>query len=458
MTTPVTVLGASGSTVTIPFTSAVNAAAAQSALYKISQLVLSTSLEQYQYPGSGSVPAPSLLGGVVISGSSPVNTGPLPAYEFSVVSNSTAIVSTVVGGATPVAVTLPGTTVTGAFNPMTVASGTSGIMFLNVSTNAKIFLGGGSNFIYERDANAKAEINADSGSTYVEAKQGATTINAFAGAGVVVQEGGSGSVVMNASEGSSSFLVMGGDATGMATLNGSAGTSFTYYGIDGAKTLINPGAADVTVVGNLNGDTSGTTTLFGGTGTAHVYGGTGYFKGGTGGANELGSSTVAGGTTLVGAHDGDVLYNAGKGNMLIAGAGAETLVGIQDSTAAGGSKFQLGVGGQTTVFGDAAGGNSFYLNAGLGLIDGDGSATTHSAANFYSVLTGGGTDVVFGFISGLDQFSRTYSTGTPTVSSLTYYDANSSTIFGAHAGTELILSDSTKVDFYDVQVKTTDIT
>ena len=473
MATNVTVLGASGSTVTIPFTSAANAAAAQTALYKISQLVQASVLTQYQYPGTGTVPAPALLGGVVVSGATPVNVGALPTNTWSMVNNADNAVPTVVGlaGGGTVAATLPGTTVVGAFTPMTVASGTSGIMFLNVSSNAEVYLGGGNNYIYERDAAAKAVIGVDAGTSYIEAQMGATTINAFDGAGMLVQAGGTGSTLINAQGGQTSFWVYSDTSGGAAvTLTGaSAGSKITYVGTNHASTFLNPGAGDITVFGSFGGDSTGTATLFGGTaalggatvtapaftGAATVYGGTGYFAGGTGGANLMHTSTVTASTTLVGGHDGDTLYNHAAGNFLISGAGAETLFGVQDTTT-GGSNFQLSS-GDTTVFGDALGGNHFFLGAGLGLIEGS-WANTHAIANYYSVANGGGSTLVTDFISGLDKFSVSLSAGAPSVSSLTYYAAGAGgSPFGSHDGTALVLSDSTKVYFYDTQVKTTDL-
>ena len=55
--------------------------------------------------------------------------------------------------------------------------------------------------------------------------------------------------------------------------------------------------------------------------------------------------------------------------VLIAGAGAETLSGFSVEASVGGAAYFAG-GGDATIFGNAGGGNGFGLGAGVSQIDG----------------------------------------------------------------------------------------
>lgn len=443
MTTSVTVLGASGSTVTIPFTSAANAAAAQNALYKISQLVKTTALEQYQYPGSGSVPAPTLFGGVVISGSDTVNTGPLPQQEYSVVSNSTAVVTTVTGGSSPVAATLPGTTVTGAFNPMTVASGTSGIVFLNVSSRADIFLGGGTNLITQGVSSAKAVIDTD-GTTTVDARMGASTINAFGNSAVQVVGGGSGTAVVNAM-GQNTVAMTGTAGSGTAlTVNGAGATDIGFIGSAGLPALIDANGANVTVAAN-----SGNFTLSGAGSNVLVFANHGSIVGGSG-TNYMLTDTLAGATTLVGLGSSNTLIGQGAGNTYVASGATNVVADFSAGNSKGGATYDVG-GGNSTVYGSVAANSTFNIGQGAATVYGQHGLDLTRGNVYTDAFAGANTITIGDFVEGHDVFSLTNSASHATLSSVTFYSDAGTSTFGA-VGTEAILSDGTKIDFLNFDV------
>src|ERR1035437_7739337 len=113
MATNVTVLGASGTTVTIPFTTALTAAAAQAALNVISGDVTATTLQQVNYTGGGTLPgaASSLIGVLDTSNSS------IPLSPFATAAN---YVSAVLGGSSSQAMLI------GFGNNQTVVAGSGG--------------------------------------------------------------------------------------------------------------------------------------------------------------------------------------------------------------------------------------------------------------------------------------------------------------------------------------------
>jgi hypothetical protein len=439
----VTVLGASGSTVTIPFTSAANATAAQNALFKISEMVQANFLTQYQYPGSGSVPLPAILGGVVVSGSTPQNVGLLPAGYYSVANNATnGIPTTVTGiGGGSVAVTLPGTTVTGTYNPMTVASGQGGIVFLNVSSNASIFLGGGTNIIAEGYTGAKAVINADVGDTFVGAALGSTTVNAFSGAAVQVSTGGTGTAVINALGDNQIGVIGGGGAP--VTVNAARGANLQFIGTANAPAYINLTKGNVTVAAN-----SGALTLTGGfSGNALVFANHGVIGGGTG-TNYLITDSLAGATTLFGAGANDTMIGQGAGNTYVAN-GASDL--ISDLSGGKGATYISGGGGQSTIMGSLGANSTFNLGAGTVMAYGQHGLSLNQG-NVYTDAYNGANKVVIGdFVQGLDAFSLTHSASGASLVSINYYSTTGTSTFGA-VGTEAILSDGTKIDFLQFDV------
>lgn len=454
----VTVLGAGGSTVTIALNSTENAAAAQTALKFVSKQVDNGILDQFTYPGTGTVPAPSnLLGGLIISGTTDQNAGALVSQYVSAVVNSTGK-TTIVG--------------TSNSNATVVAGDGSALTYLNLASNAKIFLGAGNHFVQQSTVTAGAQINIDKGATYIDAKIAGTntTINAFDKSLTLIEAGGN--VKVNVQSGSQIVAVQG-NSTVPVTVTGTSG-SLEYLAL-GGKAIINPGAANVTVFGNVG---KGTATVFGTsavidgktvtaeafTGKLTLVDGQGYFIGGTGGGNRLFTSTVTGSATLQGGGTGDLLFSRGAGQVLIAGAGAETLTGFVVDASVGGSTFFSG-GGDATIFGNTGGGNIFGLGAGLSLIDGrDEGAITKAGlgtgkANTFFDAAPGGTHLVSDFVSGLDTFNLSISTGAQSVASLKFFNTgDAGSPFTKGAGTELKLSGGTTILFFDTNVKSTDIT
>jgi len=154
----------------------------------------------------------------------------------------------------------------------------------------------------------------------------------------------------------------------------------------------------------------GSQTLFGGnatvglqtlsapafTGSATVFGGIGCFQGGLAGGNTLLAGTVQGTTTLVGAGDGDQLYNWGAGNLLIAGAGAETLSSFLGTPTIGGS-VPVPTGGETFITANGVGATalinaSYYGQDTIKL--GSGNSTVNLGHDFGGVIQDNTLDVI----------------------------------------------------------------
>lgn len=158
------------------------------------------------------------------------------------------------------------------------------------------------------------------------------------------------------------------------TIVGTAGSSGGIYYVEtnDSMAIITPNSHNVTVVGTSAG---GATSVFGTsfTGSLYVSNGTGYFAGGTNSTNSPAvpnalQSSVGGGTTLIGGGAGDVLTSVGKGDILQAGLGAETLDG---SGAAGGS----------TIFGSAYGSQVIFAGSTVGDVIYTTNSTTAGSYN-----------------------------------------------------------------------------
>lgn len=446
----VTVLGAAGATVTIPFTSAANAAAAQTALNTISDLVRTSTLTQYQYPGTGSVPAPTLFGGVVVSGNAPVNLGLLPGGEYSLVNNAT--------NGSP---GMPGTTVVGTYNPMTVASGTGGIVFLNASSNAQIFLGGGTNILAEGVSGASAVINTGSDDTHVDARMGATTINAFDTAAIQVWGGTTGSAVVNAL-GDNLVNVLGDNGTNAVSVFGIGGGALpadipgapgnlSIIGTAGTSLYVDPGSDNITVAAN-----SGNLTLIGGSGNALVFGNHGMIDGGTG-TNYLMTDSLAGATTLMSAGFNDTMIGQGAGNTYIANGNNALIADFSAGNSAGGAIYTTGGGGNDTIFGSLASNSTFNLGAGTVLAYGQ-HGLDLSRGNIYTDAYDGANQITIGdFVVGHDVFSLSASASGAHFSSSQYYDNAGGSPFAA-AGTQVLLTDGTTINFIGANVSNSSFT
>ena len=109
-------------------------------------------------------------------------------------------------------------------------------------------------------------------------------------------------------------------------------------------------------------------------------GGTGYFQGGSAGNNYLSTSTLASLATLIGGGSGDHLSANGVGDLLMAGAGNETLAGL---STVGGNIFVTGATSTSSslVQGDAAGNDTIMLGAGASTINLEHGAASTSATS-----------------------------------------------------------------------------
>ncbi len=395
MATNVTVLGAGTSTVTIPYTSAALAAQAQAALNTISALTGAGFLQQQDWPGgSGSAATAGLFGGEVVTIAASNNLGILPANYQSLIVTSPSVTAAIGGSGTAVVATGPN----------------SVFVYQNQATNAQIFLGGGINFIKEAFSISAATINLDASSTVLgsgaaiidnSVAGSSATVNAFANTLVDVIPGGN--VTVNTQSGEVVLQVSGG-STVPVTINGAGGAgSQIDYIPTGGNAAINPFAENVVVLDN---GVRGSTTLFGGSASATVFGGTGSFTGGSAGGNSLITSTLAGGATLIGGGTGDQLTSFGVGDVLIAGSGNETLVGANGGallgstvlSAAGGSQFVLGS-GNDVVFGDINGSDTISTGTGSATIN-LGHGSTVGQASIINEVGVGGSATINGFFTG----------------------------------------------------------
>ncbi len=452
----VTVLGAGGATVTIELTSADNAQVAQAALIPISKQVAAGNLDQFTFSGTGTVPAPTnFLGGLIIDKAG--DAGAINAQYISAV-------VTAVGKST----------IVGPINNKSavVAGDGADLTYLNSGSNANVTFGNASNFFIGA-AGSSANVQVDKGGTVVQSDKGSnTTISAADGSLSLIY--GDGNTHVNLRDGAAAVVAVQGASTVPVTVTGGASGDLQYLAI-GGRGLINPGGANVTVFGNVG---SGTASVFGSsasidgnlvtapafTGKLTVVEGQGYFQGGTGGGNMLFTSTITGSATLQGGGDGDQLFSRGAGQVLIAGAGAETLTGFTVDELVGGSTF-FGGGGNATIFGNTGGGNIFGLGAGISLIDGRDETRDVGplSANTFFDASAGGTHLVSDFVSGTDTLNLSLTGATAT--SIDFFTAGQSgSPFGADAGTKVTLSSGTTIFFFDTgkdgiqDFKATDIT
>ena len=479
----VTVLGTGGSTVTIQMTSAANAAAAQTALWGVSNLAAAPGLappnpnppnpnppnphphgvgvlQQQDFTGSGAVPVPAnLLGGVVVQGAGDV--GALTAQYVSVVVAATGN-STIVGPSN--------------FRSVLATTDGSNTTYVNLSQQGEVHFGAGDNFLVQ-DAGATAFF--DAGNSVMQTASGSVTDATLADKALLLVQG-DGKTQIRVEQDADVVVQVQGSSTVPVRVQGgdygnnpaapNAGT-IQYLAVGGAA-IIEPGNSDVTIFGNVG---SGQVSVYGPRGQnptpivsyggrLTVLDGQGYFQAGGRGGSLLFSSTVEGSATLVGFADGDQLFSMGAGQYLVAGWGAETLSGFSLDASVGGSIFQSWI-GHTTIFGNSGGGNAFAMGAGLTLVDGRNEAALGGAVGrgntYYSVaIAGGGGIGVSDFISGLDTFNMTVTTQATgqQLESMTYYEAGAAgSPFQTGSGTRLILNGGTIFDFFGSEVKLSDI-
>ncbi len=425
-----TVLGMGGSTVTIPFTTVANAAAAQIALNRISNAVLAATFTQLDYDGTGLPPAATPQIGLV-----ELNSSTVPLTPLALGNNS---VSAVLNGAAPQAVA------TGLLGNETVVSGSAGGTIVNLGTNTEVFFGGGGNQMFA-EANygpvgftpPSADVWLDGNATFDDSG-GNTRIHISTVPGGADATATTLTVIDNGA--GTTAIDIGSDTTGTAesdaiTFNGggaattvnAAGSAGLGGAVGGVKLLAFVGTGSGFINGNgsnvvLFGGSTGAVTLLGGAGTDIDAGAGGLIEAGTGGGSSPFASTVAASTTLVGGGDGDRLSGVGKNTVMIAGAGNESLYGFAPSTFEGPAGAQAPdvatsgaqtPGAQTagaqapgalTAFQGGTGGNTFLPGAGQTSIA---SVTDSNGGNLFQERVSGSTNTatISGFVSGMDSIS-----------------------------------------------------
>ncbi len=392
----VTVLGAGGATVTIALSSAQVSTAAQFAVNKVNSLTALDLVDVQTQTGAGTLPAlTNSLGAVVFNGT---GFSGLTGDSYRLIAATGTGANAVLSGRNPA------TTV--------VVGDNANLTYANVSSNADVFIGKNNSAIVNFEGKVTAS-TADGTHLIASAIGTKTTVNVGVGGTLNIRDVGGlglGATTVNAL-GSSTINAFATSATlpGLVNMtlksgNVAIGLGAIPGGSGGASAIINPGAANVTIVGNV----AASATLFGGTGSVAVDGVMGNFTGGSAGGNLMRTSTVSGSTTLTGGGTvgtpGDALNAQGANQTLNAGVGNTTLAAVTANGATGGSTFNVGI-GISTVFGFEGGGNTVnFGDTGTSQVLGRNGATTGSA-NLYNDVGSGGQFTIHDFTTGLDTLS-----------------------------------------------------
>lgn len=403
----VTVLGAGGATVTIALSSAQTAAAAQLAVNKVNALTAYDQVDVQTQTGAGTLPAVHYLAAAVIFNGTGYNSTTGDLYRL--------IAATGKGenGA------LGGKNVR-----TTVISGDdSNLSYSNQSSNGEVFFGKNTGDITNFLGTLTATTS--DGSHGLTAVVGTnSTVNLGAGGNLRITDMGQGLGVVTVNAlGSATIGVFGTASTISGAVNMNLTKGSVQIGIVDRAAVINPGAANATILGN--GSATSSATLFGGTGSVRVDFLTGSFTGGSAGGNLMRTSSVSGSTTLTGGAGsatvpGDALSAAGAGQTLNAGSGNTTLAAVAVNGATGGSTFNVGT-GISTVFGFEGGGNTVnFGGAGISQVLGR-NGSVPGAANSYNDVAvydgyeaviraaagegGGGQFTIHDFATGLDTLT-----------------------------------------------------
>jgi serralysin len=387
----VTVVGASGAIVTVPFTGSANYALAQ----QLANIINAASTIGITGTGGGS--------------------GLLNAFNSGTAPTAGGVIEEVitVGGTvtTPAGTNFLTNASTGAVTVqaspfLNVISGTGGLTFFGAAGGlSSIAAGGGSNYIALPDGS----------SYYVAIGGGPNTVDAIGSGTVDASAGSKNTIFVSQFAGTSNAVFSAGTGdtivagAGVATIGetGSGATIFLGTGQD----LVADGGTNDTIVG---GTVASAQTIFGGAGEV-VFGNadTLTFVAGVNTA-----STIVGGTkdTIFGSSGSSVTWIAGTSNAtLVAGAGNETL----NASGSTQSDFIQGGSGATTIsLGSGADTLAFF----------DGKA--------------GGTDVVSGFTSSDTLADIGYGGASPTVTT-----SGGSTIISLSDGTKITLSNFTSSTF-----------
>lgn len=456
-----TVLSAQGGgTVTIPYTTASVAAAAQTALFGLSTLTALGAYPEYLVTSAAvQIPTVAGFGGVIDTVSSSVNLGILNPNIASLVDNSPSVLAVIGGTATTLVA-----------NGISSTGGVSPLIYQNQAIGSTAFLGGGNTYFTEVFAGDSSTIYVDSISSVPGSGGGAivdlstvgtaatingqnnTLTNIIPGGTALFNAQGSGTVAVQVSAG----------ATVPATIVGAGGVgSIVELAPSAGNAYIQPGSASFIYAPNPGA--TGSVTLYGGnigagpvaptfTGTATVNGGTGYFAGGSGGSgstiNIMSTSTVVAATTLLGGGSGDILTGFGAGDLLIAGAGNESLLGGVSTLTGAGERLRAGS-GSTFINGDAGGFDTISTGTGTATVN-LGHGTTSASGNLIRELGVGGSTTINGFLSSPFPNHDTFvAVNGVTVTSMTTVAGTAGAGPNGTAGTTstFVLSDKTSVTF-----------
>ena len=348
----VSLLGSGGGTITVPVTSANNAAVAQSALAGINDAIAAGTLTE-MVQTSADLPAATAPSVLVLQ----------PAAALGPIELGNGYVAAVLDGPQQQAL------VGGVVANETIISGTAGALVSNFAANTEVIFGGGANAFIEQGGlgfDPSAAVWLD-GSGYVDGSVGATTVFASTGAVVDLVDNGAGANVVDFeesdAEAATNVIVLSGTAETAATVN-AVGAGLVAFQ-NGAAAVIDANESNVTIYGGAGADWSGggSVTLYGGMGSDLVSDGAGLFVAGIGGSSLLTSGTVAGAATLVGGGTGDTLIAQGSGDMMVAGPGNETLTGAAAPIVAFG--YTGAQPAATQMAGGLGGGNVFYVGNGV---------------------------------------------------------------------------------------------
>jgi hypothetical protein len=510
MAIDVTVLGASGTTVTIPFTSAANAMAAQAALVGISNQVTGNSLEQVNYTGGGTLPGiatPATVGGVIATGAATTSAAPfaIGGQYISAVLGSAAEQTLLVNfGSTGaiVASGAGGSTVSGGAGSPTMVAGTGGTEIGNLGTNTQVFLGGAAvqDFselglgAFGTAVNPTATVwvtTPEKGTATFDDSSGSTTINLDAlisstttshvfGQTLIIQNEGNGQTTINIQTPTivggnpvdGDAMSFRGTSTVATTVNAAGGSGTSLWALlKSGNAFINGNASSIILFPTGTGVAA---TLIGGTGTDIDVGAPGVIHGGSGGNNILFGGTGASSSTLFGGGSGDVLVQQGANNVSFAGTGNEDLFALAAGNTLWGDTTSGNVGGSTLI--DGITGNDTYItgNAAAGSVSGAGtnifSVNDTNGGNLFKegvVNTGTGVDAnsatITGFVSGTDSISlsdpatpgtayTTVAGSTPTSTEVAF------TPSGGGANTLITFGDGTTWTILNATVHNTDFT
>jgi hypothetical protein len=374
MTAQVTVMTGPGSVVLVPFSSATNAALAQTALDAAANAAASGGFLAYFSPdnvsGPVALPPVPFFGGVVDTVPAALNFGILDPKYTSLVNAGSGLVAAIGG---------PDTTLVSGANASTI--------YINQSTRGEAYIGGGNVVLSNAFSTSHLDAFIDQapggalgGSTLILDNSAGGGINATVGGGVLVQLEGEGTDSVLAQGGTVAILGPHnsgiGGFVGASTIAATAGTDLWIGAPEntiGNALFITPGAGNAFVFPGVTGDTA--VTLFGGThvingqtiaadaytGRTTVLGVNGYLQAGSAGGSIMQSGTLAGVTTLVAGGAGDILLLQATHNTVVLGDAENVIAsGGVVSADSGGDTFYFGS-GSGTVSGSGAGENTFVF-------------------------------------------------------------------------------------------------